>query len=247
MHRLRPVYLLLVMAIVLLPVAIIYLLPNKSKAKLSNYLNKFLAHIFHFTIKVSGVASKNRPVLFVSNHISYADILVLGATLPGCFVSKAEVGNWPILGWIAKLNGTLFIDRKKAAAGKHLEQIEEALFNDNKNLIIFPEGTTGDGRQVLPFKSSLFKIAENLPANKSLTIQPVTISYTHINGLPVQENERKKIAWIGDAEFTPHFMDFVNLGMIRVTVTIHPPVEKWQDRKTLALECQQIVASALGN
>lgn len=219
------------------------LVPQKPRFKFHSFVNKFLARIFRLKIKVNGTPSKDHPVLFVSNHISYTDILVLGAALPAKFVSKVEVSGWPVIGQIAKLTGTLFIDRKKSAAGNHLQQIEEALFEHKKNLIIFPEGTTGDGRGVLPFKSSLFKIAENLPEHEKLTIQPVTIEYTHINGLPVQANERKKIAWVGDASFGPHFKQFVNLGMIRVSVTIHPPLPNLKDRKLLAAEAQKVVSS----
>ena len=209
------------------------------------YMTRVLARIFHLKIKVTGNVADTAPILFVSNHMSYVDIMVLGAVLPGKFVSKAEVASWPLIGHIAKVTGTLFIDRKKSAAGNHLQQIEEALFEDKKNLIIFPEGTTGDGRAILPFKSSLFKIAENLPEGRKLTVQPVTLEYTHINGLPIQANERKRIAWIGDASFGPHFKEFVNLGMVRAHVTIHPPIENITDRKLLAAEAQERVSSAL--
>lgn len=246
LSNIRPLYLMLWITFFLIPASIARFLPTKYRSCAFLFLSKILARIFNFNIKVSGEVTKNKPVLFVSNHMSYADILILGSVLPGNFVSKAEVGNWPIIGWIAKLNGTLFIDRKKSAAGKHLEQIETALFKEGKNLIIFPEGTTGDGRNVLPFKSSLFKIAENLPEGKKLTIQPVTINYTHINGLPVQANERKKIAWIGDATFAPHFKDFVNLGVIRIHIIIHPTIETWTDRKDLAQKSHLSVESGIG-
>ena len=244
---LRAIYLMLVLALFLPLMVLTLAVPQQQRYLLQRFLTRGLARIFHLKIKVTGQAVKEGPVLFVSNHISYADIVVLGAVLPAKFVSKAEVGNWPLLGHIAKVTGTLFIDRKKSAAGNHLNQIEEALFKNNKSLIIFPEGTTGDGRAVLPFKSSLFKIAENLPEGKKLTIQPVTLEYTHINGLPLQANERKRVAWIGDAEFGSHFREFVNLGMIRAQVTIHAPITNYTDRKSLAAEAQKIVGAALNN
>lgn len=246
---LRVIFLFLCLAVALILAFISLVLPQKTRFRFHIYITKILARIFHLKIRVTGHAEKKGPVLFVSNHISYADIMVLGASLPGKFVSKAEISRWPIMGQIASVTGTVFIDRKKSAAGKHLEQIEEALFRDKKNLIIFPEGTTNDGRHVLPFKSSLFKIAEQLPEGEKLTIQPVTINYTHINGLPVQNNERKKVAWVGDASFFPHFREFVNLGMVRILVTIHAPIHvaasQKIDRKELAQRTQKIVESAL--
>jgi 1-acyl-sn-glycerol-3-phosphate acyltransferase len=243
----RATYLMIWLIIFLPLIALSELLPQKPRYEFHLYVSKVLARLFRLKVKVTGRPSAKKPVLFVSNHISYTDILVLGAVLPGKFVSKAEVAKWPVIGQIAKLSGTLFINRRKSAAGNHLKQIEDALFIDKKNLIIFPEGTTGDGRAVLPFKSSLFKIAENMPEGQKLTIQPVTIEYTHINGLPVQANERKKIAWIGDASFGPHFREFVNLGMVRVHVTIHPPLKELADRKSIALQAQAAVSASLNN
>lgn len=243
----RAIFLLLVLVLFMPFVALTMLIPQKMRFKIHTVITRVIARIFHLRIRVTGKPATDGHILFVSNHISYMDILVLGATLPGKFVSKAEVAKWPVMGQIGKMSGTVFIDRKKSAAGKHLEQIEKALFDQNKNLIIFPEGTTNDGRSVLPFKSSLFKIAEQLPEGQKLTIQPVTLNYTHINGLPIQNNERKKIAWVGDASFGGHFREFVKLGMVRAHVVIHEPiiVGANADRKYLAQVTHDIVEASL--
>ncbi len=239
----RLIYVLLWIIIFLLPVALVSLLPGTYGHRIYRWFYRILSLIFRIRITTKGKVTKKEPVVFVSNHMSYLDIMVLGAVLPGSFVSKADVRKWPIIGWIATLTGTVYVNRKKSEAGNHMQSLEEAI-DSGKNLILFPEGTTSEGKTVMPFKSSLFKIAEL----KSLTVQPVTLNYTHINGLPIQANERLKIAWIGDMELTPHMKELFNLGIIRAEVKIHDPIvlnigDKI-DRKKLAEQCWQIVAGA---
>jgi 1-acyl-sn-glycerol-3-phosphate acyltransferase len=102
------------------------------------------------------------PVLFVSNHISYFDILVLGSVLDACFVSRSDVRNWPLVGWSAGVQGTVFIERRRGEAKNHTDTIGERLAADD-SLVVFAEGTSGDGNHVLPFKSTLFAVAERRP------------------------------------------------------------------------------------
>ena len=213
------------------------MLPPRYRRKPNIFIYRSLARIFRIHVRVRGKISEKEPLLFVSNHMSYVDIIVLGASLPGNFISKAEVKKWPLFGWIAQLTGTVFVSRKKSATANQLTDINAAL-DSGKNLILFPEGTTSDGKAVMPFKSSLFKICEA----RDITVQPVTLSYTHINGLPLQANERVKIAWVGDAELMPHLREFLNLGMIKAEVKIHPPLAVKGDRKLIADEAYKIVA-----
>jgi len=233
----RLIYCIFWLVIFFFPIALLSVIPPRRRRKASLFIYRCLARIFRINITIRGELTTKEPVLFVSNHMSYADIIVLGATLPGNFISKAEVKKWPLFGWIAQLTGTVFVSRKKAGTMNQLSDIETAI-NNGKNLILFPEGTTSDGKAVMPFKSSLFKIVET----RDITVQPVTLSYTHINGLPLQANERVKIAWVGDAELMPHLREFVNLGMIRAEVKIHEPLHVKGDRKLVADEAQKIVA-----
>ena len=233
----RLIYCLLWLVIFLIPITLIAPLRPKYRYPLSISIYRMLARVFRITVKIRGKISKNQPVMFVSNHMSYADIMVLGASLPGNFIAKAEVKKWPLFGWIAALNGTVFVSRKKEGTLNQLSDVERAIAK-GKNLILFPEGTTSSGKGVMPFKSSLFKIAEV----REITIQPVTLSYTHINGLPLQANERVKIAWVGDAELLPHLREFVNLGFIRAEIKVHPPLNVRGDRKLIAEEAHKVVA-----
>lgn len=200
--------------------------------------------MFNIEVIVQGDICKERPLVFVGNHTSYLDIVILGAALPASFVSKAEVANWPLVGQIGKLTGTLFIKRDRKLADAHVQQMHEAL-NHGENLIFFPEGTTGDGVRPLPFKSSLFKLAEQ----HKVYIQPFTVRYSHINGLPIYRNEKSLMCWIGDMTLVPHLKEFLELGRVRVEIILHnviPPAKNLENvyRKVLAKQVEEIVGSA---
>lgn len=233
------IFLFLVTIVVfILPLFFASILPGIFGHQIYRLFYKVLCGIANVDIELSGELPKEKPVLFVSNHVSYLDILILGTVLPASFISKAEVSKWPIIGLLGKLTGAVFIDRRPAAAGGHLDQLRNALAK-GRNLILFAEGTTGDGVKILPFKSSLFKIAEE----SKLTVQPLKIEYTKINGLPVQRNEQSLIAWIGDMDLAPHLKTLLGLGAIKVRVTLQEPLEKTQDRKKIAHDCWKSISS----
>ena len=238
MFRLGYVALWLIVFIV--PVLVVYILPNRFKQFVYQSFYKIICRIFRIKIHVTGKIAKDHPILFASNHVSYLDILILGASLPSSFISKASVGSWPIVGFIAKLTGTILIERKKSQAGNHLSALKDSI-KKKKNLTLFPEGTTGDGISVLNFKSSLFKIAED----HNITIQPVTIKYTKINGLPVHRNEASELAWIGDMDLQPHLKNLLKMGTVEAEVIIHEALPKIDNRKEIASKSQEIVAAGL--
>ncbi|MEK9874048.1 MAG: lysophospholipid acyltransferase family protein, partial [Betaproteobacteria bacterium] len=107
-------------------------------------------------IRVFNDFSPRRPVFVVANHVSYLDVFVLGSLIPAVFVSKQEVRDWPVVGWVAWLQRTIFITRRPARAVDELAPLGEALEN-GFNVIMFPEGTSTNGTSVLPFKSALFE------------------------------------------------------------------------------------------
>lgn len=233
---LRVIYSLIWLLLILIPALLTAPLSPKYRRPVHLFCYKILTKVFRIKVVVHGKISGKKPILFLSNHMSYADIIILGSVLPGNFVSKAEVKKWPIFGWIATLSGTVFVSRRKSGTLSQLGDLEKAIAA-GKNLILFPEGTTSEGKSVMPFKSSLLKVTES----QDIVIQPVTINYTHINGLPIQANERVKIAWVGDAELVPHLREFLNLGVIRAEVKIHEPLHVKGDRKLVADEAQKIV------
>ena len=200
-------------------------------------------------IEIYGTVSTTRPTLFVSNHVSYLDITVLGALLPASFIAKSEVASWPFFGLLAKLQRTVFIarDARRAAAGQR-DDITRRLA-EGDHLILFPEGTSGDGNRVLPFKSALFAVADREIDGRPLTVQPVSLAYAKLDGLPMGRYLRPFFAWYGDMDLAPHMWEAVSLGTTTVAMTFHEPVtlEGFGSRKALARHCQDAVARGLSD
>ena len=114
--------------------------------------------------------------MFVCNHISYLDILILGSNLNGIFVAKSEISKWPIINKLCKLEEQFFVDRNNFIKVKDQVKLISDRLDKGLSVILFPEGTSSDGSKVLPFKSSLMGIIES-KKEKNFKVQPVSISY----------------------------------------------------------------------
>lgn len=216
------------------------LVHRPASERLPHLYMRGLARALGIETKVHGEPVSG-TVLYVSNHLSWVDIPVLGSRLHGSFVAKREVADMGLVGRFADLGQTIYVDRTRRLASSAQASEIAARLRDGGNIILFPEGTSGDGRRVLPFKSSLFAAAQGVDR---LRVQPVSLAYTAINGLPVTRNRILDIAWIGDMEFAPHLMEVTRLGRIRAELLFHAPIEVGPetDRKALARQCHQIVA-----
>ncbi|HBM90393.1 MAG TPA: 1-acyl-sn-glycerol-3-phosphate acyltransferase [Rhodospirillaceae bacterium] len=206
-----------------------------------------LTKILGFRVVVHGDISPHRPTLFASNHSSYLDIPVLGSLIRGHFVAKADVASWPVIGLMARMQKTIFVERRASRAKSQQEILRESL-EEEKNIILFPEGTSSDGHRTLPFKSSLFGIVEKKLDNGSeIFIQPVSIVCTQIGGLPMGRLWRPYYAWYGDMTFAKHLWDAFKIGSFTVEVVFHPVVtiESFGDRKKLADYCQKATAGGV--
>lgn len=194
------------------------------------------------SIVVRGQPSTLRPLLMVSNHVSYVDIVVLGSILEGCFVAKSEVRSWPGIGFLARLARTVFVDRRPTSTGRESNVIAQRLA-EGEPLILFPEGTSSDGNHVLPFKSALFTVAQGEINGSPVAVQPLSITYTRAGGLPMGINARPFYAWYGDMELAPHLWELMCRGPFQVEVDFHAPTSLIDhgDRKTLARACESII------
>jgi 1-acyl-sn-glycerol-3-phosphate acyltransferase len=181
-----------------------------------------------------------RPVVFISNHSSWLDVPVLGGSLDACFVSKNEVGRWPLVGTVARLGRTVFISRQRHATRRERDLMRERLAAGD-NLVLFPEGTTSDGSRVMPFRSAFFAIAEG---EDPPLIQPVSVVYDRLGGLPTGRASRPVFAWYGDMDMASHFWRFAQHRGLRVSVLLHPPVDpaRFASRKALSHAVWQAVA-----
>ena len=191
---------------------------------------------------VSGVPLVSGPALFVSNHVSYIDIAALGSVVDASFISRADVRAWPVFGFLATLQRTMFIERKPRYARQQMRELSDRLATGDR-LILFPEGMSSDGNAILPFKSSLFAAAEIEVNGKPVQIQPISLAYTRIDGIPLGRLSRPIYAWYGDMEFAPHFWHMLGFGRFRVEFTLHDPVtlDQFASRKELSQYCERVV------
>ncbi|MEM0987509.1 MAG: lysophospholipid acyltransferase family protein [Pseudomonadota bacterium] len=181
----------------------------------------------------------------VANHSSWLDILALRAVKLIYFVSKAEVADWPGVGFITRITGTVFIERRRSQV-KAQEAVLRERIAAEQLLCFFPEGTSTDGLRVLPFKSSLFSAFFEDGQGTDLPIQPVTVRYTVSDG-PI-ELPASFYGWWGNMGFETHIWDVVTRSFGgRVEVIFHPPVRaaEFLDRKRLAEHCQAAVADGM--
>ena len=115
------------------------------------FYHRGCCRMLEFRVRLIGKPPAERPALFAANHVSYTDITILGSLIPGSFIAKAEVARWPFFGWLAKLQRTVFVDRKTRSSAIQRDAISERLVAGDA-LILFPEGTSGDGNRPLPFR-----------------------------------------------------------------------------------------------
>ncbi len=195
-------------------------------------------------VDVIGKVAAGGPVLYASNHISWLDIPVLGGRLPNAsFIAKHEISTWGIFGKLANLHKTIYVKRERRTESARQRDALAERVNAGDSLILFPEGTTRLGVKVAAFKSALFAVAERADAvsNHNLQIQPVTLSYTEINGLPMIRNRKIKVGWIGVMPLLPQLKDVLSTPRMKVTIELHPPVhyDDFKNRKDLAAYCQE--------
>jgi len=214
--------------------------------------HRVCCYLLDIRVETRGTMSTVKPTLFVCNHSSYLDITVLGSLIRGSFVAKSEVAGWPFFGLLAKLQRTVFVDRqRRASAHQQRDQLAQRL-DAGDNLILFPEGTSSDGNRTLPFRSALFGVAEREVEGAEaapLTIQPVSLAYVRLNGMPIGRSLRPFLAWYGDMELVGHLWHVAGLGRITVAVEFHPLVTLAQfgSRKALSDHCQRAVAEGVAN
>lgn len=200
-------------------------------------------------IHVRGVLSAKRPLLVASNHVSWVDIMVLGSLGSMTFIAKSDMARWPVIGWLVTLQRTVFVDRDNTR--RSAEQADEIgrRMAGGEAVVLFAEGTTGDGNFLLPFKSSLFGAADVAlkQGAEVVNIQPVSIAYTGFRGLPMGRRYRPMVSWIGDADLVPHLARLLREGPVDVVVGFGEPVAytKESRRKEVAQGARETVRAMM--
>lgn len=210
---------------------------------------RVVTRLIGYSVVVTGAPLEGEgPVLFLPNHAGYLDIIVLGGLLRAYFVAKAEVAGWPGFGFLAKVSRTVFVDRRPGATARERNHVRERL-DAGDSLVLFAEGTSNDGNRVLPFKSALLSVAEEDIRSRNgetrpLLVQPISIAYTRLDGLPISRALRPFFAWYGGMTLPRHLTGALGLGHITVEVEFHRPVTlaEFGSRKGLAHHCHHVVA-----
>jgi 1-acyl-sn-glycerol-3-phosphate acyltransferase len=218
-------------------------LPNRWQivSRLARSFNLILRSVLNIKVTVAGEDGhlERGGYVIISNHMSYVDGIVLGSIFPIVFVSKRELKSWPIVGQWNTLCGTIFINRqKKGLVAARVHEITRKLAQQ-ANILLFPEGTSTNGEQMLPFQTA--PLAAPL-RNRSMIV-PATLVYTSINDEPVTARNRDLVYWYGDMDFLTHFWKLLSLREVDALVTIQPKIDcfRYEDnsagRKRLAKDC----------
>lgn len=215
-----------------------------------HWYHKQVCRLLGIRIKLSGSLAPGQPVLLIANHVSWLDIPVLSAVAPLSFIAKQEVAGWPFVGWLAKLQRSVFVNRNsRATVADQAIEIAERL-EKGETIVLFAEGTTGDGLRVLPFKSSLLGAA--LPSRlrqhrTDIAVQSLAICYPRLCGLPIGRDTMPLIAWYGDMDVPGHAWGVLKAGPVDVTVAIGPPLphDEIGNRKAVARHAEAEVKAAV--
>ena len=224
--------------LLVIPLCLFIFVSSKSQQdKVIQFWCRRLLSIFKIEVELIGVRENlfnQKKYLMVSNHVSWLDIIVIQSIKPSIFVAKSDVASWPLFGWVAQMTGTIFIKRDKVSdIKKALKKMKRRLIK--RSVCIFPEGTSTNGRYVLPFKSNLFQ--SSIDSNKS--ILPISISYREANAYT------DKVAFIDDMSLIDSIIKIKNGNHIKVIVDVMQPIRPRSNRKELASYAHEMIQKSL--
>ena len=240
-----------IMVIIQLP--IIFILPRgRASVWYMGVFMRFLLVLAGIKIRVHGQLSSRRPLLVISNHISIFEIATFPVALGGSFIAKKEMESWPLVGWVSRKFGVVFIDRRPSHAMDALKQVQQTLSSVSYPIFLFPEGTTTNGAYVKPFKSTLFNFVEN----SDVVVQPLVMNYRYRNGDVISDADMAEhFAYFDNAkqDMGPHcsrersafgqVFHIMMLGGFMVELTVLPPPPlAGMDREQIAETLHKIVS-----
>jgi len=199
--------------------------------------SRWLGRLIGQRVVVTGTPPR-APFLLVSNHLSYVDVLLLGGAASGSFVAKQEIASWPLVGHLCRTVGTVFIDRGAKRDLVRVAREVEAALEEGKGVVVFPEGTTGDGSGLLPFKASLLEVA----AAGNRPVWWATVRYETAPHLPPAS---RVVCWTGGQKLVPHALRLLALPGHRAHVHFGAEPVRDDDRKRLAQRIRQAMAARL--
>src|ERR1041385_7751759 len=251
---LRTAFVLTVFALVtatLMPVQwLAVVLKRPLRRRLPVFYHRFVCRLVGVRVRATGAPVDDRPLLIVANHSSWLDISIITSLAPVVFVAKSEIARWPFFGLLAKLQRTVFVQRdRRQKTGEVNAQIAQRLAEGDP-VLLFGEGTAGDGNRVLPFRTALIGAARDAIASignvSQVWIQPLSIAYVSQQGIALGRHLRPRAAWYGKMKLTEHIGQLVRTGAIDVSVTWGEPIayDGATDRKVLARQLESAVRNS---
>ncbi len=215
----------------------------RSRRWIPHKYHRAVCAIIGVRVHVVGSCAKRRPLLIVANHSSWLDIIVISAAAPVVFIAKTEVSTWPFFGLLAKLQRSVFVDRQRRHKTREVNAAIARRLVDGDSVVLFGEGTSSDGNRVLPFRTALIGAAHTaLTAAQvgHVAVQPLSLAYVGLDGLPLGRKERRALAWYGDIALWPHLKSVLRRGAIDVVLTWGEPIayEAATNRKQFAGEIE---------
>jgi len=216
----------------------------RMRRRIPTLYHRLVCAILGVRITTTGRRVEEQPLLIVANHTSWLDISVITAVAPVVFVAKREVAAWPVFGLLARLQRSVFVDRTRRHKTQDANSEIARRLADGDPVVLFGEGTSSDGNRVLAFRTALIGSARDAIAEaehvKRVWIQPLSVVYTAMLGLPLGRHSRCRVAWYGAASLLPHLRQLVARGAIDVTVSWGDPgaYDEFSDRKTVAAQLE---------
>lgn len=215
------------------------------RIRLSNQILGVYTHwgLWVFRVKVRAIDKAHIEnlgnALFVGNHLSYLDVLVISSQQPACFVTSKEIKATPFLGLICQMAGCLFVERRnKFGIHKEVAELSEGL-RHGLNVAIFPEATSTNGTGILRFRRPLYIAA----IDAKRPIVPFCLNYRTVGGEPINSVSRDSVMWYGDMPFASHLWALTSSGGIEVDLHFLPPIEPVREPGELAADSQRAVES----
>ena len=241
---LRLVFVLLAVAIITFPLMpvqwVAVALKRPLRRRIPVFYHRAVCALLGVRIRVIGAPMHAHPLLIVANHASWLDISVITSAAPVVFVAKHEIASWPLFGWLAKLQRSVFVDRaRRSKTGEVNAEIAQRLAEGDP-VVLFGEGTASDGNRVMPFRTALIGAARDALAAaehvQQVWIQPLSIAYVGFQGLPLGRQRRPLAAWYGHMDLVAHLGGILRRGAIDVVMTWGEPIPYGgeADRKVLA-------------
>lgn len=210
----------LALVLLLVPVQAFFLFIPKLWPVIPLLFHRLMLKLMGVTLQVTG-PSPAPGTLIVANHLSWFDIVVIGALMPLSFVAKSEVRGWPLFGHLARLQHTVFVDRRR---GRHNisdgNELTRRLAKGD-TMVIFAEGTNADGIKVFPFKSTLLAGIASAP---HIPVQAMTMAYTRTHNIAMGRRQRMAYAWLGEISLVRHFLFMLAGPPVTVELVFHHPL-----------------------